>query len=43
VLEDIDREAAARRQAIESLFGSTPTTEQAPKGRGGRRSGEATS
>lgn len=47
VLEDIDREAAARRQAIQGLFGTTDPGEiEAPgkTGRGTRRGGgEATS
>jgi hypothetical protein len=47
-LEEIDREAAARRQAIQSLFGDAPdepglaTPDQPARSRG-RRGGEATS
>src|SRR5690242_3159249 len=41
VLEDIEREAAARRDAIATLFGTTADQEAAepPKGGRGRRSG----
>lgn len=44
VLEDIDREAAARRQAIQALFGSDapPAAESPPARRTPRRGGEAT-
>jgi ribosomal protein L12E/L44/L45/RPP1/RPP2 len=46
VLEDIDREAAARRQAIQALFGTdTPATGEPPQAarRTTRRGGEPTS
>jgi ribosomal protein L12E/L44/L45/RPP1/RPP2 len=44
VLEEIDREAAARRQAIQSLFGTTqPSEVEAQPARGRGRRGEATS
>lgn len=52
VLEDIDREAAARRQAIQTLFGPTETPAgetptpvepvEAPTRRSSRRGGEPT-
>lgn len=52
VLEDIDREAAARRQAIQTLFGPAGTPEgdtpapaepaEAPTRRSSRRGGEPT-
>jgi hypothetical protein len=44
VLEDIDREAAARRQAIQALFGTTEPSEVEPQPARGRsrRSGETT-
>jgi predicted CopG family antitoxin len=47
-LEEIDREAAARRQAIQSLFGTTAATDpepaapEAPGRRTSRRGGEPT-
>jgi hypothetical protein len=45
VLEEIDREAAARRQAIQALFGTTEPSEVEPQQAKSRtrRGGEATS
>jgi hypothetical protein len=44
VLEDIEREAAARREAIATLFGSTePDTSSGSRERGRRRGGEGSS
>jgi hypothetical protein len=44
-LEEIDREAAARRQAIQSLFGTDQPGDEAeaPTRARGRRGGDATS
>jgi predicted DNA-binding protein len=45
VLDEIEREAAARREAIATLFGSTPSTEPAstPTRTRGRRGGTSES
>jgi hypothetical protein len=42
-LEEIEREAAARRGAIQALFGQGAPTAEEPKGTSRRKSGEATS